>query len=198
GIEKDPKFIEAAFSTQKGDISSIIELPDNRFFALEVVDKKEPRPQTLAEAKTKLLKDYRKVKATKQAEEIMEAAKERIAKGDSWDEVAKSNKLFRADTISNFKRDGNNNRPSSAIREAAFKLSLAKPDHKEVIKGADSLTLVRLQQITPAKQSEYEKEAVALRSSLKSSLGLELLTAYVDGLWKKANIRINQELFDRM
>jgi peptidyl-prolyl cis-trans isomerase D len=197
GIEKDPKFLGAAFSTQKGDISSIIELSDNRFFALEVMDKKEPRPKTLTEAKTSLLSEYRKVNAQDKAKELMEAAKESLAKGESWETVAKSNKLFKTATSSDFKREGRSN-PSSAIRGAAFKLTVAKPDYHDVLRGVKGFTLVRLQEITPAKQTEFAKEAIKLRESLQSSLGVEQLTVFIDGLWKKANIRINQELLDRI
>jgi peptidyl-prolyl cis-trans isomerase D len=198
GIEKDQKFLDTAFSTQKGDISSIIELTDNRFFALEVMDKKEPRPKTLAEAKTSLMSDYRSVHAQNKAKELMETAKESLAKGESWENVAKSNKLFKTTTNSDFKRDGKTKKPSAAIRAAAFKLTMAKPDHQEVLRGVDGFKLVRLQKITPAKQDEFAKEAIQLRDSLQRSLGMEQLTVFVDGLWKKANIRINQELLDRI
>ncbi|MBF0195320.1 MAG: SurA N-terminal domain-containing protein [Magnetococcales bacterium] len=198
GIEKEPKFQEIAFSTSKGDISSIIELPNNRFFALEVMDRQEPRPKELAETKTSLLSDYRKVNAELQAKELMEATIDNLAKGESWESLAKSNKLFKISTSNHFKRDDKSNKPASAIRAAAFKLTLAKPDYNQAIRAVDGFTLVRLQDIKPANQDEFEKEAQEIRNSLQISLGMEQLTAFVDGLWKKANIRINQELFNQI
>ncbi|MBF0453928.1 MAG: SurA N-terminal domain-containing protein [Magnetococcales bacterium] len=197
GIEKEGPFLDAAFSTPKGEISPVIELPDNRFFALEVLGKKEPAPRSLKEAREEVLSAYRKERAREKAREWMEAAQKALSEGKSWQDAAKSHQSIQTKESAPFTRDGGKDAPSPAIRAAAFKLSLKKADHPDLIEEGDGFTLVRLQKITPANPEEYEKSAQALREKLQQTLGMEHLTSYLNGLWKKSDIRINNSMLDQ-
>ncbi|MBF0358919.1 MAG: SurA N-terminal domain-containing protein [Magnetococcales bacterium] len=198
GLEREQQFLDAAFTTAKGDISPVIELTNNRFFALEVLDRKEPKPLTLTEAKTDVLALYRQEKANEQAKELMEKANTALASGEDWETVAKSNPAIKTKQTTPFKRAGGKDSPSAKVRAAVFKLSLESPIHNGFIQDSGAYTLVRLLQITPADQTEYEKEAVALRQQLQQSLGYEQLSAYLNGLLKKSKIKINQEVYDQL
>jgi peptidyl-prolyl cis-trans isomerase D len=192
GIEKEGKFQDAAFSSQKGDISPVIELSNNRFFALEVLDKKPPVAKTLAEAKKDVLNSYRKEQAIKKAKELMEEARKGLADGKSWEAVAQIDQAIKTQDSPQFKREGNKATPSASVRAAAFKLSMNSPVYQDVVAERNSFTILRLKQITKADPKEYEKAAKELRVQLQQSLGFEQLSDYLNGLWKKSEIKINQ------
>ncbi len=197
GIEKDEKFLDAAFSTAKGDLSPIIELTNNRFFALEVIDKKAPEPKTLETARNEVLAHYRKQRSIEKAREIMTEVAKSLSEGAGWEEAAKINPAIINKDSAPFKRDGGKDAPSAAIRAAAFKLSLAKPDHQEVIEERDSFTIVRLKNIAKADQKAFAKETENMGPHLQRSLGYEQLTAYLNGLWRQSGIKINQQVLDQ-
>lgn len=196
GIEKENKFLDAAFSTPKGDISPVIELTNNRFFALEVLGKKEPKPQTLTEAREAILKAYRRDQSKKLAKELMEQAQKSLAAGKDWKTVAAMDSAMKTVQLKPFNRAGTGGVPSPAVRTAAFQLTMEKPDHPEALNESGGFTLIRLQKIIPADPTQYEVIAKELRPQLQQSLGFEQVSSYLIGLRQKAKIRVNQSVLD--
>lgn len=199
GIEKEKAFQDAAFSTPKGEISPVIELSDNRFFSLEVVDRQDPQPQILNNAREPILAAYRREKAKEMAGKILQEAKDRLAKGEPWETVAQHHAKIVNQTSAPFEREGTGpNLPSSPVRAVAFKLTLDKPDYQDLIVEREGFVLVRLLKIIPADPKTYETEAPTLRENLQRSLGFEQLEAYLNGLRGRADIRINQALLNKL
>ncbi len=197
GIEKEVKFLDAAFSTAKGETSTLIETADGRFFALEVVDRQEPEPKKLTDVRKELEEAQKRDKARELAKKEMEKVVEALSKDQKWSEAAKIHDKMVAETLKPFTRNGNQKGATPPVRAAAFKLKLDKPDHPQVIEEATAFKVVRLKEIQAADMKELDKVAERLSPKLLESLGHEQLTAWLNGLWKAAGIRVNQEMLDR-
>ncbi|MEO5376639.1 MAG: SurA N-terminal domain-containing protein [Magnetococcus sp. DMHC-6] len=206
GIELMPKFITTAFSTPKGDHSSLVELDSGRFFALKVLDTKKSAPKELSEVHDAVKKAYITAEAEKQAKEQMETLLAEIQKGTSWEAASSSNPALESTTWPLFIREEDHKTkaktqtkvPSSAIRAAAFGLTLKHPYHSKVIQDQSTPTLLRLLQIQPADPAPLTQEATAkpLREELENQLGAEIFAEFLDGLQKYAKMTIHPEGLD--
>lgn len=196
-IERESKFMDAAFSTVKGELSPLVELANGQFFALQVVEKKNPAPKVLEVVREEVTQAYKKDKADDQARELLDKALKMLVDGKSWEEAIKVHKSLVSGTSKPFTRDGGKGSPSPAIRSAAFKLSLKNALHANVIEGQPELTLVKLSEIQPADPKGLEKASKTLAPKLKETLGREQVSAFLSGLRQQAGIKINQEVLDR-
>lgn len=196
-VEQEAKFLDAAFATTKGEMSPVIELPEGRFCVLKVIDRKEPQPLTLAEAKEQLLKNYRQEKGAAMAREQMEAVKKDLAQGTPWDKVITAHPALKSDTLAPFLRAGQTPKMDPAVRAAAFRLTLEAPVFRDTIETPTGLSLMRLTSIEKADATKLtEQERKKMATHFKEVLGLEQLTAYLDGLWQASAIRVNHKVLD--
>lgn len=198
GVENDPKFLEVAFSTAKGSVSPLLELTNHQFLALEVLDRQEPAPKSLEQAKEEVTRAFRAEKGREEAAKLMQNALKALGEGKPIQEIAAANDKLRISTPAPFLRESKEKEPGAKIREAVFKLHPDKPHFGEIIDDEGRLSLARLEKIIDA-PAETDKEAEnELLAKLEESLGQEQLIAYLNGLWIKANIRIHQEVLDRL
>ncbi|MEO5364492.1 MAG: hypothetical protein H7838_12835, partial [Magnetococcus sp. DMHC-8] len=56
----------------------------------------------------------------------------------------------------------------------------------------------RLTRIVPASAEEFKKAEPELRKRVEANLGQEQLTAFINALWLKGEVRIHQEILDRL
>ncbi|MEO5327716.1 MAG: SurA N-terminal domain-containing protein [Magnetococcus sp. THC-1_WYH] len=197
-MEQNPKFLDAAFATQKGESSAVIEASEGRFFVLHVVDRKEPQPRPLNEVKDLVTKDYKQEKGVAMAQEQMNALLKELAQGTPWEKVISSQPDLKIATSEPFLRDGQTPQVNASFRAATFKLTAETPIHNGVLETPDSLALIKLKAIEksdPTKLSPEERQK--LTADFKENLGMEQLTAYLDGLWNAAGIRINYKVLDQ-
>ena len=197
GVEQDNKFLDAAFSLPVDEMSPLLEIKEGRFVALKVVAKKEPVLQSLEDVRGDVTRVYTNEKAHDKAEEIMENALKRLQEGKTWEEVAKIDAVIQTKVSEPFVHNGNKDAPFPAVRAASFKLTESRPVFQEVIKGLDSLVLLRLQKIIPADSTAAPEVIKALETKLQSTLGQEQMEAFLRGLRQSANIKIHSELLDR-
>ena len=197
-LEQDQKFMDAAFSTNKGGLSPVVELSEGRFFVLQVTDRHEPQPRPLKDIKDQVTKDYVQEKSVALAKEHMSRIHKELLEGTPWEKAASSHAALKTETLEPFVRTGQSPKASPTIRSAAFKLTLEAPIHTEIIQNPDSLLILRLKTVEksdPTKFSEQERKVQVAK--LMDSLGLEQLTAYLDGLWNASSIRINHKVMDQ-
>lgn len=197
GIEKENLFLDSAFSTPKGEKSNMLELPESRFFALEVVDKQEPKPKELQQARDEIVQAVKAEKSDQKASEQMKAVVKTLSEGKTWEQAAALHKSIQAKKSSAFTRSGGKDSPSTAIRNVAFKLSLKKPNHPDVIEENDEYIVVRLTKTEPADPKEMEKSQKKLEAQLGETLGQELMSGFLDGLRSRASIKIFQDMVER-
>ncbi|MBF0627823.1 MAG: SurA N-terminal domain-containing protein [Magnetococcales bacterium] len=200
GVELEAKFVEAAFATAKGAISSLVELPNTQFVAIEVVDRQEPTPKTLEQAREEVVRACTADQARQQAQKIMESVVKALGEGKSVTEVSALHPRIQSATPEPFLREGAEKEPGPRTREAAFKLHPDKPNHPEILQEEGYLAAVRLLKVIDAAPQEEENQEAAKewRAKIEGALGQEQLIAYLNGLWIRSNIRIHQEVLDRL
>ncbi|MEO5345238.1 MAG: SurA N-terminal domain-containing protein [Magnetococcus sp. YQC-9] len=198
GVENDPKFLEVAFATTKGTVSPLLELSNSQFVALEVVDRQEPVPMGLEQAKEEVTRALRADKAREEAGKILQSMLKALGENKPVAEIAAIHPKIRSVTTEPFLRDGKEKEPGPKIREVVFKLHSDKPNHAEVIDDEGRLSVVRLDKVIDAPVDAGKEAEQELLTKLEESFGQEQLIAYLNGLWIKANIRINQDVLDRL
>ncbi|MBF0632951.1 MAG: SurA N-terminal domain-containing protein [Magnetococcales bacterium] len=197
-VEQNPKFLDTAFTTPRGELSPMVEVSEGKFIALKVVARQEPQPRPLNEVKEQVAKAFKREQAMKLAREQMERILKDLSQGTTWAQVASSHPALKTETVEPFVRSGENPKAGTAIRTAAFKLTLESPIHTEIIENADSLAVLRLKTIEKADLAKFNaQERKKMVDQIENGLGLEQLTAYLDGLWNQANIRINYKVLDQ-
>ena len=207
GIGSDTKFLDAAFTTSKGEVSTLLELKDGEFVALHVVDKKEPTPQPLAAVKKEVLALYKSDHAASKAQELMDSALTLLQEGKWWEEAGGVHQAVKSDVTELFTRKDEKGRkgrkdgkggPSPAVRAASFRLNMEEPLYQEVIKSQkNELVIIRLKQIEPADPKGLEKAAETIRATLQQHLSQEQVASFLDGLRQAAKVKVYDEALAR-
>jgi peptidyl-prolyl cis-trans isomerase D len=195
GIEQEPQFLDAAFSTNVGELSTLIELPDARFFVLRVLDRKDPKPRTLEDARDEVTQSLKRQKAHELTRTTMDTALKALQDGQAWETVQAAHKgleerkpdpfTFKDRTV--FSRD--------ALREAAFQLTLERALFPEVLRDGQLFTIMKLTGITPPDPKELEGARTELTHQLERELGLEQLDAFMESIGQRIPIKIHEEVF---
>ncbi len=198
GVEREQKFLDAAFSTPKGTLSPLIELPNNQFVALEVIEIEAPTPKTLEQTRVEVLAAYKQEKAKEEANKIMTTALKTLSDGKSPDEIQATHAKIVTTTTQPFIQEGKEKEPSANVKEIAFNLTLNKPNHTALIEENDHTLILRLLKIIDAPNEGFKEAETELTKKLDQSIGQEQLIVYINGLWSRANIRIHHEILDQL
>ncbi|MBF0623488.1 MAG: SurA N-terminal domain-containing protein [Magnetococcales bacterium] len=202
GIERQEKFLEAAFDTGKGALSGLLELEGNRFAALRVTDRREPRLQTLAEARAKVEEAYRQRKAGELALAGLQKVLTAVRTGkQAWgpDAGQSIGLALQEDPVKPFTlAEAGAGAPPEEIRRAAFQLSMEAPIFPSVIQEGQRLVLVRLQGIRHPEADGLEQQRAALTRQLEDLLGQERYMLYLAALRNTMKIDIDRERLDRL
>ncbi|MBF0400660.1 MAG: SurA N-terminal domain-containing protein [Magnetococcales bacterium] len=196
-IEREDKFLEAAFATPAGEISALVEIKEGEFAVLHVLSRREPTLKTLDEAREAVTNLFKTEQAHQQATELMTKVVKSLQEGKSWEEVAKLDPALRTEISEPFVRAGGKGGPPPAVRMAAFKLNLKQPLHPELLEGLEELIVVRLKEITPADPKEVASGDKKLQVVLESNLSQELITAFLSGLYQRAQVKVHAQVLER-
>nr|CRH04959.1 putative peptidylprolyl isomerase [Candidatus Magnetococcus massalia] len=197
-IEKLAKFHEVAFSTPKGETSTVVELPQGRYFTLRVNERKEPELKQLADVRDDLLKAYRLEKSATQGDEIMAAAMKKLQDKGSWEEVAKSHALMKSQTSELFSMTNFSDKLPQRVRQAAFQSTLESPLHPRVVSDGSKLYIVKLNTVEPGTYDPAKSKDPKILARFGESLGSEQLEAFLTWRQKNAEITINNQLFEKL
>ena len=127
----------------------------------------------------------------------MANALKQLQEGKTWEEVAKIDAALQTKVSEPFVRNGEKDSPSPPVRTASFKLTKAHPVHQAVIKGLDSLVLLRLQKILPADDKAMPEAIKTMEPTLQATLGQEQMEAFMRGLRQSAKIKVYSEVLDQ-
>ncbi|MBF0284968.1 MAG: SurA N-terminal domain-containing protein [Magnetococcales bacterium] len=198
GIESDPKFLEIAFSTKSGERSALTELPDGRFFVVQVDEREESRPQTLAEARPVLEKHARQALARQEATKILQEALAALKQGEVWETAAKRHGKIKMEKLEPFRFGDTQNKVDPAVQEAVFKLRSAAPLHGQTLETRTGLALARLDAVHPADLAELEKNRAQWQKEVGEMLGEERFAAVLQEMRNQTRITIDQERLKKM
>ncbi|MBF0460173.1 MAG: SurA N-terminal domain-containing protein [Magnetococcales bacterium] len=196
-IEREEKFLEAAFATPAGETSPLVEVKEGQFAVLHVLERREPTPKTLDEAREAVTSLFRTEQAHQRATALMTKALQALQEGKRWEEAASIHAAIHAEVSEPFLRNGGKGGPLPVVRTAAFKLDMTHPLHTEVLEGLEELIVVRLQGINAAEAKEMDAGVKKLRPALEGALGQEQMAAFLDGLRREAKVKVYPAALDR-
>lgn len=199
GILSDPRVIEAAFSKdvlEQGNNSELLELSDTSVVVLRVKEHKRPQPRPLEDVRTLVTAQVKKQKATDEAKRIGEEIQQRILKGESFDELAKT---YSFEWKKPGKIDRSNRDLDAALTQALFKMS--KPDAEKPVYNGITLrsgdyVLIGLFDVD---EGDINKQNETVKSKARAALLREYrtreLAAYKKQLKNEAEIKVYNNNF---
>ncbi len=196
-IEREDKFLEAAFATPVGETSPLVEVKEGAFALLHVLERREPVSKTLDEAREAVTSLFKTEQAHQRASEWMAKVLKAVQEGKSWEDAARIHPAIRAEVSEPFVRNGGKGGPPPAVRLAAFKLAPSGPSYGEVLEGLEELIVVRLQKIEAASAQEMGEGIKKLRPTLEETLGQEQMAAFLDGLRQEAKVKVHPKALER-
>ncbi|MBF0188217.1 MAG: peptidyl-prolyl cis-trans isomerase, partial [Magnetococcales bacterium] len=197
-VERKQAFINAAFTTPKGEVSNLIDLQDGRFLAMKILDHVKSRNKTFDEAKEELLTAYRAEQTKKIAQEQMTATLEKLQAGESWDTVTKDVAKATTEKPEAFTMSDRFSKTDRTIRQAAFQLLMERPLYPELVEHANGITIVRLDTIIKPNLEDLDKQKAPMQARLQQNLGRELFSAMITGLIATSEITVDRTLMDRL
>lgn len=189
-IGNDAKLTETVFSIDKGETSSLIE-QKNKFYILQVVDKKPSSLPEMNEVFDKVKEDYISSVAGQEAKSAAEKHLAALREGKSWDEMAKEANVTPV-TVDFFSRRD----PIPQIgylpdmQEAAFALSEQKRFPEKVFESANGAFVIRWEAYEAVAEEDYQKEKERYRFALEQSKQRRVFQKWLEGLRAKAEIEI--------
>ncbi|OSM05110.1 putative PpiC-type peptidyl-prolyl cis-trans isomerase [Magnetofaba australis IT-1] len=200
-IERQAKFVAAAFNTATGALSPVTEVDEGKFFILKVLDRKEPEPKPLADIRDEVSQAYMAQQNEQSATELLTGVKQALSEGKSWDEAtANLPKGAHVTTPAPFLMTDLKSDVSAAARRAAFQTSLKSPLHAEIVRDAGKLNLVYLTKVLPVEEKDRLPEAqrTAMRRQLSAILGQEQYEDLLRDLHERAEVRVNEALMKQL
>ncbi|MBF0184401.1 MAG: SurA N-terminal domain-containing protein [Magnetococcales bacterium] len=196
-IEREDKFLDAAFATPAGEMSAVVEVKEGQFAVLKVLERQEPVLKSLQEARPAVTSLFKNEQAHQKGTELMQKAIALLREGKSWQEAAQLHPALRLEVSEPFLRSGGKGGPAPAVRMAAFRLSMGNPLHGEVLEGLEELVAIRLQKIQEADDKAMQEALPTLRTTLENSLGQEQIVAFMNGLRQEAKIKVHNKMLER-
>ncbi|MEO5370837.1 MAG: SurA N-terminal domain-containing protein [Magnetococcus sp. DMHC-1] len=201
GVEKQPKFLESAFSLAKGGVSPPMELEDGSFLVVQVLDRQEPQTRKLEEVKTEVEKRVRREQADQDARKTMDTLLQALRKGDKpWDEANSFRVGVTGWKSEPFTYGGKGQKPpATAVRQAAFQLTMENPLYPTVVRDGDIYTVIRLSGIHhPTLAAGNDPQNQKMLDAFRTELGEEIWDRFLAGLRQQTEIKINHKVLDSL
>jgi peptidyl-prolyl cis-trans isomerase D len=199
-IVANPAFLNAAFSLQKGELSSLVEI-ESAYVILYVKDARAPEVLSMDAARKQVEKDYLTEKATemagKAAEDFLKELKESDDQSAGWRAAVEKANLTPQETVfvkrGEGQTGGKEGLPPAAI-ENGFRLSAAHPYPEEILENNNTFIVYTFAGKKEPAEELPEDKRDELRRQLTEEKERDLLTAWMENQKSKANITTNQQL----
>jgi peptidyl-prolyl cis-trans isomerase D len=196
-IVRNPLFLNAAFSLQKGELSSLVDLGSG-YAIIYVKDFKQPEILPLDEVRTRVQKDFIADRATqlarKAAETFLTELRATGEKKADWEAGIQQRGLKLEETafVTREKRGGLK-LPAAAV-EQGFRLSANHPYPDEIAASNTTFYVYKFKQRKEPSPEIIAKKEEELRTSLLEEKKRDLLTAWMENQKSKAEITVNEAL----
>lgn len=150
--------------------------------------------QPLAAVRDKVVQAYYKDQATKALEADLAAAKERVAKGESLDAVAKS---FKGSVENTDWLDPRNRETLKKIQEQGIPVDkvmrLVKVHDTDTVVTPKNGYLIELRELEPFNEADFEKKRAGLEYEVRKQEESSFVPVFVLELRNKAKVQLNDE-----
>ena len=194
GMINEPAFLNAAFTLNKGELSSLIETAKG-YAIIFAADKKVPEISLLDDVKEQVQQDYISVKSDTMAQETAESMLASLKEQGSVDLVAEATKHGKTLENSGYiTRNGSaDSTLPTQIVTLGFELSDETPYPEEIVSDNGAFYVFRVmekRQPSPDLYTEKEKE---FKTALLERKKGTLLASWLANVRSKATIEINEQ-----
>lgn len=193
GVIGNPAVLKAAFSLGKGELSSLVELPQG-YAIIYIADVKVPKVPPLAEVKDRVKKDFVEAKAREMAEVKAGEMLAAVKAGKDFAEVAKKYgvKVQQSAYFSRMKRFGTN-LPPKVVAEG-LELSAAAPYPSDIVTQGDASFVYRFLKAKGTDKKAFAEQRKQYERRLKTENTNDLVSAWLESVRQKAEITRNKNL----
>ena len=196
-IVRNPLFLNAAFSLQKGELSSLIDVGSG-YAIIYVKDFKLPEIMPLDTIRTRVEKDYIADKATQLAREAAETFLTKLRAGDEdeaeWEKEIQQRGLKLEETAFVTRAGRNGLKLPTAAVEQGFLLSAAHPYPDEIAVNNSTFYVYKFKQRREPIAEDVAEKKEELRDRILEEKKRDLLTAWMENLKSRAEITVNTAL----
>jgi peptidyl-prolyl cis-trans isomerase D len=196
GIEAVKDFNQKAFSLKKGDMTPVFDLgPEWGFVVLQVTDRKESQPMTLAQAESRVKEDFIEEKAGQMALSDAESSLKSLRQVKDFQQWAKE-KNRKWEETGFFSRVKNPPAWASTqeILETLFSIGPSNPVPEKPFKEGSDYGIVVYKESRKASMEDFDKDRERIAQGLEQQKQYDLFEQWGRFLREKAKVSINQDL----
>jgi len=189
----DPKFLQAAFSLKKGELSSLVQTT-NGYAILFVDDIKSPSPPEFETVRDKVVADYVKVMSVELAKEKAESVlKESVETKTLTAENLSGVELEQTSFVKRSNPTDAGELPAQIVQQA-FDLSLADPFPSQPFTQGETFYVFQLLEKRQGEEPLDETQRQVLSEQLVTSVRNRLLSDWVSLMKSSADVWTNEQI----
>ncbi len=192
----EPAFLNAAFSLNKGELSSLVETAQG-YAIIFAVDKKEPQVAAFEDIQEKVREDFISIKSETMAKESAEAMLSALKEQAGADLAVEAKKYERPLKESDYivRSETSGSALPAQIVNIGFELTQENPYPEEVIFNNGMFYVFRIVERKPPSPDLFSEKENAFRTGLLERKKSEVLASWLANVRSKAEIEINQQFF---
>ena len=194
GMINEPAFLNAAFTLNKGELSSLIETAKG-YAIIFAADKKVPEISLLDDVKEQVQQDYISVKSDTMAQETAESMLASLKEQGSVDLVAEATKHGKTLENSGYiTRNGSaDSTLPTQIVTLGFELSDETPYPEEIVSDNGAFYVFRVMEMRQPSPDLYTEKEKEFKTALLERKKGTLLASWLANVRSKATIEINEQ-----
>ena len=194
GMINEPAFLNAAFTLNKGELSSLIETAKG-YAIIFAADKKVPEISLLDDVKEQVQQDYISVKSDTMAQETAQAMLASLKEKGSVDLVAEATKHGKTLENSGYiTRNGSaDSTLPTQIVTLGFELSDETPYPEEIVSDNGAFYVFRVMEMRQPSPDLYTEKEKEFKTALLERKKGTLLASWLANVRSKAEIEINEQ-----
>ncbi len=196
GVGREAGFNRAALALKKGEVSSLIKLPQG-YFVCEVIERRESVIPKFEEIEARVKVDFVEDQATKLAESEANKFISGLKSGQQFSDLTRKYGFSARETgyIAPTALSGKEFPFAGSARELSM-LTPARPHIQNPVRAGDAFYVVSLAGAKEGPKELYETQKNAIKDKLLLMQKDAILKGWLDGLKKKAGIEYGEE-FER-
>ena len=190
----DPAFLDAAFSLNKGELSSLVETPQG-YAIIFAADKKEPEIASYDEVKEQVREDYIRATSELMAEEAAETLLAALKEKGIASFAAETAKLGVTTETSDYitRSAAQSSTLPAQIVSMGFELSEETPYPEEAVAANGLFYVFRVMDKKPPAPDLFSSKEDEFRTGLLERKKAAILASWLTNMRDKAEIEINQQ-----
>jgi len=193
-IVKEPSFLNAAFALNKGELSSLVEMPQG-YAIIFATDKKEPETALFEAVETQVRQDFIRAQSEILAQEAANAMLTELKEDGSTNFAAAAQKFNLTPDVSDFitRGDAQASLLPVQIVNQAFELTEANPYPDKAVATNGLFYVFRVMAKRPPAPELFSEKENEFRAGLLEGKKSTILSSWLENVRDKAEIEISEQ-----